>query len=250
LIDESKILTLEDLETGFKQYTIEATLLCAGNRRTEMDKFKKVSGLGWGAGAVSHGVWTGVKLGDVLRACKVREGKDIHVEFLACDWSEESNSVYGSSIPLSTALDPLSDVLLATGLNGKPLTRDNGYPVRVICPGIIGARAVKWVTSIEVKEGESENFYQKTDYKVLIPSVDKKELADEEWDKSQPIQGFNVNSAICNITNGAEIAPGSFTLKGYAYSSSGIQRVEVSTDKGETWMRCELIHPGLRYDNS
>lgn len=80
--------------------------MCAGNRRTEMHNFKKVSGVGWGSAAVSHGVWTGIKLGDVLRDCGVIDNESYHVEFMGCDWSEESNDFYGSSIPLSIALDP------------------------------------------------------------------------------------------------------------------------------------------------
>ncbi len=135
--------------------------MCAGNRRTEMHKFKKVSGVGWGSAAVSHGVWTGVKLCDVLKDCGVEECKTQHVEFVGYDWSEESNDFYGSSIPLCTALDPNQDVLLCYGFNGAPLTRDGGFPLRTICPGIIGARSVKWLTKIEVRIGESPNFYQK-----------------------------------------------------------------------------------------
>jgi len=94
---------------------------------------------------------------------------------MGCDWSEESNDFYGSSIPLSIALDPWSDVLLAFGLNGAVLTWDNGFPLWTICPGIIGAWSVKWITSIEVWIGESPNFYQKWDYKLLVPRVEKKE---------------------------------------------------------------------------
>jgi sulfite oxidase len=38
-----------------------------------------------------------------------------------------------------------ADVILAYEINGEPLSRDHGYPIRVIAPGIVGARSVKWL---------------------------------------------------------------------------------------------------------
>ena len=52
---------------------------------------------------------------------------------------------YGSSIPIEKALDPHGDVILAYEMNGEPIPRDHGYPVRVIVPGVVGARNVKWL---------------------------------------------------------------------------------------------------------
>lgn len=58
---------------------------------------------------------------------------------------DPSGSPYGSSIPLGKALDPRSDVILAYEMNGEAIPLDHGFPVRVIVPGVVGARNVKWL---------------------------------------------------------------------------------------------------------
>ena len=60
-------------------------------------------------------------------------------------------SAYGASVPVSKAAYRQGDVILAYEMNGEPLSRDHGYPVRVVVPGVVGARNVKWLASVEVK---------------------------------------------------------------------------------------------------
>ena len=61
--------------------------------------------------------------------------------------------VPGASIPVEKAFNPWGDVILAYEMNGQPLPRDHGFPLRVIVPGVVGARNVKWVQKI-VLSGE------------------------------------------------------------------------------------------------
>ena len=51
-------------------------------------------------------------------------------------------------------------------MNGEPLPRDHGYPIRIIAPGIVGARQVKWLTAIKTSNEESSSHWQRKDYKV------------------------------------------------------------------------------------
>ena len=51
-------------------------------------------------------------------------------------------------MPAEKALNPWGDVLLVYEMNGEPLPRDHGFPLRVIVPGTVAARSVKWVQRI------------------------------------------------------------------------------------------------------
>ena len=81
-----------------------------------------MSGVGWGAAALSTGIWTGVLLKDVLETVGYTNKLGYHVEFEGLDYSDESKAPYISSIPLQKAVDPFGDVLLCFGLNHESLT--------------------------------------------------------------------------------------------------------------------------------
>lgn len=94
-------VSLEELKsTKFPKHTMMATLQCAGNRRSEMNKVKEVKGLAWGKAAISNASWTGVRLVDLLEALKVDIGDASikHVQFEGLDL-DPASSPYGASIP-------------------------------------------------------------------------------------------------------------------------------------------------------
>lgn len=79
---------------------------------------------------------------------------------------------YGTSLALDVAMDEANDILLAYEQNGKALEPDHGFPIRVIIPGYIGGRMVKWLTRIWVTSQESTNYYHFRDNRVLPSHVD------------------------------------------------------------------------------
>ena len=241
---ESVTLSLHDLKRKYAKHEISSTVMCAGNRRSDMNKSKAVKGLMWGTGAISNATWSGVKLCDVLKDHGVTgdEMNGFHVLFQGRDKDIEGVG-YEASIPLEVALDPNRDVLLAFEMNGKELPIDHGYPIRVIVPGVIGARQVKWLNKIEVNKQESESFWQRKDYKIFNPS---KSLENADTTKAMAVQDYPVQSAICAPMDGSEVdRKGVLEVKGYALSGGGknIVRVDVSIDGGSEWMEAELMKP-------
>lgn len=89
------------------------------------------------------------------------------------DNAQGKDGTYGTSLKYGTAMDPGCDVLIAYMQNGRLLQPDHGYPVRIIIPGHIGGRMVKWLEEITVAGQESDNFYHYHDNRVLPSQVDQ-----------------------------------------------------------------------------
>ncbi|KAK1574132.1 oxidoreductase molybdopterin binding domain-containing protein [Colletotrichum navitas] len=253
LLDGSvKEYTIDDLKTKFKPATVVAVLQCSGNRRSDMTRnARKTNGLQWNVGAISCAEWQGVKLSDVLadaglpvQQAMTGDSEAKHVQFSALE-------AYGASIPIESALDPRGDVLLAYSMNGKPLPRDHGYPLRALVPGHVAARSVKWLSQITISDEESHSQWQRKDYKCFGPNE-----TSPNWDRAAPIQEMPITSAITTVRLGdwktveKDLASGSkkdggreASLRGYAYSGGGrrIVRVDVSLDNGSTWDQAELL---------
>lgn len=165
-------LTVDDLRRRFTAHTVTTTIQCAGNRRSDMkaNDDRAVRGLPWGLSAVGTARWTGVLLCDVLQRAGARQDDVSHVVFQGRDTDHEGQP-YEVSIPAATAFDPRRDVLLAYEMNGRQLPVDHGYPLRVIVPGTVGARQVKWLRRIILSRHESQSFWQQKDYKTVNPST-------------------------------------------------------------------------------
>lgn len=132
-------------------------------------------------------------------------------------------------------------------MNSKPLSAKHGAPVRIVAPGIAGARSVKWLSRITVQSSESENFYQQRDYKILPPEVTDKKVAEDFWDRTVAIQDMPVNSVIAMPQSGDEVQQDeaeTTEIRGYALPQGAdgpVVKVEVSIDDCETWTEADLI---------
>ncbi|GMP47109.1 hypothetical protein CsSME_00015021 [Camellia sinensis var. sinensis] len=255
LVKHPTRFTMDQLVTEFPSREFPVSLVCAGNRRKEQNMVKKTIGFNWGAAGVSTSVWRGVPLRCVLKRCGILSRKKgaLNVCFEGAeDLPGGGGSKYGTSLKKEFAMDASRDIILAYMQNGDRLSPDHGFPIRMIIPGFIGGRMVKWLKRIIVTTQESNSYYHFKDNRVLPSHVDA-ELANSEawWYKPEYIiNELNINSVITTPCH-QEILPINtwttqrpYTLRGYAYSGGGkkVTRVEVTMDGGETWHVCEVEH--------
>lgn len=239
LVSDELTLSLADLRSCFTELTLVATLQCAGNRRAGLLAVREIPGEHpWGSGATSTAAWTGVRLADVLAVAGPRLGA-AHVAFSAPDVSQVASppQPFGGSVGLATALE--GDVLLAWAMNGQPLPTVHGAPVRVVVPGHIGARSVKWVDRVTVEDHPSDNYFQATAYRLLPADADP---STADAGDGLSLSTVAVNADILRPDDGATLAAGINEVAGYAFvgDGRGIARVDVSADGGASWSQAQL----------
>ena len=262
-------ISMDEL-TAMTYRELPVTLVCAGNRRKEQNMIRQTIGFNWGPSGVSTNVWRGVLLRDLLRMAGVSDSfkntKGKHVEFVGVE--DLPNKVgtgpfpqdpwqklvkYGTSIPLARAMNPAYDVIIAYMANGELLQPDHGFPVRLIIPGYIGGRMIKWLKHINVIDHETTNHYHYHDNRIFPPHVTSEiAIRDGWWYRPEYIfNELNINSAISQPNHNTSLViretsdeekkddceDDYYDIVGYAYTGGGraITRVEVSIDMGLNW---------------
>lgn len=237
MVERELSLSLKTLREAFRERTVTATLQCAGNRRAGLIAIRDIPGEApWGPGATGTATWTGVALADVLAvAGPLRDASDVGFE--GADVSSESGSVerFGGSIPLDKA--SRSEVLLAWGMNHQPLAPVHGAPLRVVVPGYIGARSVKWLERIELRSDPWPGFFQHVAYRLLAPDERPGPGA------GMPLGLVALNSDVLSPRAGETVSAGPVEVRGYAFAGGDryVGRVDVSIDGGASWQQAELL---------
>ena len=218
LVDKPKSLSLDDLRR-MKSADLVAGFECSGNRRPLQ-------------GLASNGRWTGVPLRAVLEQAGVK-AQAREVVFFGADHGEEEvefrtqkhkvDQQYGRSLARDIALS--SEPFLAFALNGEPLTRHQGSPLRLIVPGWYGAPNVKWLSQIHAQEEQYLGKYQARWYRTL-----RGEMIDGEmkW-KEAAITRMQLKSFIARVTKDGSRHK---ALGVVLHDGTPIKSVEVKVDDG------------------
>lgn len=271
LVENPLDLTLRDLLAGFDQVTYPVTLVCAGNRRKEQNVVRKTKGFSWGAAGLATALWTGVPLGALLARARPLAGGGggagaPRARYVCFEGAESlPNGRYGTSIRLSWAMDPARGVLVAHGMNGEGIPPDHGRPLRVVVPGQIGGRSVKWLRRIVVTAEPSDSWYHIYDNRVLPTSISPEASAGlpDTWrDERYAIYDLNTNSAVARPAHDERVelsgrgegeaekeGEETYKIRGYAYAGGGkrVTRVEVSLDRGRSWRLADISYPEDEY---
>jgi sulfite oxidase len=237
LVERELELSLATLREAFREREVTATLQCAGNRRAGLMAIRDVPGEApWGPGATGTATWTGIALADVLALAGPGRGA-AHVGFDGADLCSDAQPVqrFGGSIPLGKACR--EEVLLAWGMNGEPLPPVHGAPLRVVVPGYIGARSVKWLERIEVRSKPWQGYYQHVAYRLLPEDGTPGPGA------GMPLGLVALNADVLEPADGATVAAGPVSVRGYAFAGGErhVARVDVSVDAGDSWSQAELL---------
>ncbi|KAL3476441.1 Oxidoreductase, molybdopterin-binding domain-containing protein [Aspergillus californicus] len=248
-------LSVHQLAAEFPQHDVWCALECAGNRRHTMrTMLKEVEGIDWGDAAVMNCKWKGPSLRDILHRAGVQHAPGLHVAFSSYQVQCQDDKWFGGSVDLERVLSDDTEVILALEMNDAPLQPNHGYPVRVVLPGIAGARWVKWLDKITVQDQESTNFYQQRDYKVLPEEAVDKSSAEPFWDQTPAMCEVSINSVVAVPEDDETVClndSGKLEVQGYAVpqgSSGPVVRVQVSADGGSSWVDAKL--EGSELDSS
>ena len=211
------------------------TLECSGNSRSLLKH--KASGNPWTIGGVGNAVWGGIWLKDVLALAGLKDGAR-HVSFEGLDKPLGKAGIkFIRSIPIDKAM---SSTLLAYEMNGEPLPLEHGYPLRALALGWTGANCVKWMHRIEVLDKPYEGFFMDKVYRVFQKGEDPK--------SGEVVKDIQIKSIIVEPEKDQVLSAGIVPVRGAAYAGeAGIEKVEVSVDRGKTWQAARLVGPEQPY---
>ena len=231
MVQQPLHLSLHEL-TQMPAENLVVTLECAGNGRTLFRP--RTPGVQWGFGAAGTAEWTGPLLADVLARAGIKPDA-CEVVFGGADQGTVDGVPqairFERSLTVRDAME--SGALLAYAMNGHPLPARHGYPLRLVVPGWYAVASVKWLTDIRVVAEPFRGFFQDNHYVY-------------EWNRDgvrlrEPIGLMQVRAVITRPAAGQELARGTMTVRGVAWSGAApITRVEVSVADGP-WQKARLI---------
>lgn len=206
-----------------------AFIECGGNSNALWRPNPAQAPVGWLHGLLSSAEWTGVPLSLLLAEAGVRpEARWLIAEGLDA-----------SGMRVSIPLDALPEnSMLALFQNGEPLRAAQGWPARLVLPGLEGVVQVKWLGRLTLADKPALSRFDTSAYSDLT--------RDGKIERFTRTMG--VKSVITSPTVGREVPEGFVEVSGLAWSGAGrIARVEVSLDGGKRWSDASLDGPVLRH---
>jgi len=227
MVERPLILTMEELRrlpSVSRVHFVE----CAGNSRSEWGP-KTAPNAQQSHGLASCSEWTGVLLSELLAEVGVQAG----ATWILAEGADLC--LMQRSLPAGKAMD---DVIVAYGQNGEAIRPEQGYPLRLVVPGWEGNISVKWLRRLKLVDQPTMARDETSKYTDLMPDGTARIFTFE----------LDAKSVITYPSGGRHLGgPGAYEISGLAWSGRGtIERVEVSTDGGQTWSNAQLQEPRHR----
>ncbi|KAF2100244.1 molybdopterin binding oxidoreductase [Rhizodiscina lignyota] len=184
----------------------------------------------WRVGNVQ---WTGMPLRDLLaRVSPLPSAKYVWSDSLDYGtFKGISSDRYQKDLPLSKALS--DEVLIAYLMNGEPLSKERGWPARLLVPGWFGTNSTKWLSKLSLQAERSKSHYTTTWYNELDPT-------DPDGKRMRPVWNVEPNSIIVR-PKPHEVMPGrEVHVEGWSWSCDAVAAVEISLDSGKTWQGTQV----------
>ena len=229
MVDRPTMFTLADLKR-FPGRSMIRFIECSGNGGRAYRLTTPTADLSpqQTDGLTSTSEWTGVPLATLLREVGVAP----KARWLLAEGMDAA--VMSRSIPMSIAND---DALIAYGQNGEALRPEQGYPVRLMLPGVEGNASVKWLRRIEVADQPFMTREETSKYTDPLPDGTARMFS-----LVMDAKSLITEPAYPDRLEG----PGWREIRGLAWSGRGkIARVEVSVDGGRQWQNATLDEPVL-----
>lgn len=219
-------------------YTVDELMRLPSVSRFHFIECGANSGMEWGNVAVptvqyTHGMlscseFTGVPLKILLDQCGVDYKRARYVLAEGADGSSMTRT-----IPME--LVESGEVFVAYGQNGEMLRPENGYPLRLVVPGVQGVSWVKYLRRIEVGDKPWATKDEAIHYVDLMPDGTHRQYTSTQECKS-----------VVTTPSGGQVLldRGYYAISGLAWSGRGrVKRVDVSVDGGRNWRTARLQEP-------
>jgi DMSO/TMAO reductase YedYZ molybdopterin-dependent catalytic subunit len=245
-VDQPTTFSLPELKKKFENVTLQLTIECGGNGRSEFSP--PASGNQWTVGAVGSPRWTGVRLADVLKACGLNDkavytayyGKDTHLS------GDPKKDPISRGVPVAKALEPES--LVAWAMNGEDMPWINGHPLRLVTGGYPASTCGKWLHRLLVRD-QVHDGAKMTGSSYRVPKYPVAPGTKVPPEDMVIIEAMPVKSLVTFPKSGTSIPVGNpFLCRGHAWAGElKVIKVQTSIDFGSTWQTARLEDPANRF---
>ncbi|KEF56372.1 uncharacterized protein A1O9_07953 [Exophiala aquamarina CBS 119918] len=179
--------------------------------------------------------WTGVRLADLIRMARPKAGATyVWSQGLESgSFADVSADCFEKDLPMQKALQP--EVLVAYEMNGKPLNKNRGGPVRLVVPGWFGTNSTKWLCRLNLQDRRASGPFTTTFYNEVDPN-------DPSGMTMRPVWMVEPNSMIVQPMADEVLRGPEVEVWGRAWGCEEIESVDISIDDGDTWMSPTDVH--------